>query len=260
MSDTESKRGGYRIEYASSGRAKCKGPKPCSGSPIEKGSLRLGTLVDMQGRTSFTWKHWGCVTAKVLTNLKNKVGDVDDLDGYEELEPADQEKIKTAWEEGKVADEDIPDSARKPAKEGDDEEEEKPKRKRAAPKKKKDEDAEDDDEEEKPKAKRAPRKKKEDADGEEKPKAKRAPRKKKTDDDDEEKPKKKPAAKRAPKKKKVESDEDGEDFGDAMDKVPDDEDDASEAEAGKKRKRVSASKPASKKKAKKQESEDEDDE
>lgn len=36
----------YRIEYAPSGRAACKGPQPCNGSKIEKGALRLGAVVD----------------------------------------------------------------------------------------------------------------------------------------------------------------------------------------------------------------------
>lgn len=41
----------YRVEYASTGRATCKGPKPCSGSKIEKNELRLGSLTEIQGHT-----------------------------------------------------------------------------------------------------------------------------------------------------------------------------------------------------------------
>ena len=48
-----------------------------------------------------------------------------DLDGYDDLKPEDQEKVNKAWEEGHVAEEDIPETAKKP--EGD-EEEEKPKK------------------------------------------------------------------------------------------------------------------------------------
>lgn len=78
---------------------------------------------------------WGCVSKKVIENTKRKVDAADELDGFEELEPADQEKVKTAWEEGHVADEDIPESARKhPANEGDDDDE-KPKKRAPARKK-----------------------------------------------------------------------------------------------------------------------------
>lgn len=65
------KKSGYRLEYASSARAKCKGthssitttnlnlnftpfigPKPCAGTPITKGELRIGSIVDFKGNTS----------------------------------------------------------------------------------------------------------------------------------------------------------------------------------------------------------------
>lgn len=55
------------------------------------------------------------MTKQVLTNLKKKVSDADDLDGIETLDEEDQEKIRKAWEVGHVDDADIPDSARKPA-------------------------------------------------------------------------------------------------------------------------------------------------
>ena len=86
--------------------------------------------------------------------MKKSFESAEELDGYEDLKPEDQEKVNKAWEEGHVADEDVPDSAKKP----DDDEEEKPKKKRAPVKKKakKDEDGD----EEKPKKKRAPVKKK----------------------------------------------------------------------------------------------------
>lgn len=93
MSDTEGapRKSGYRVEYASSARAKCKGwfesrfhpvqrgaqllystgPKPCSGriiglghlfeltflscslgTSIAKGEMRLGTLIEVRGATT----------------------------------------------------------------------------------------------------------------------------------------------------------------------------------------------------------------
>ncbi|CCM01220.1 uncharacterized protein FIBRA_03268 [Fibroporia radiculosa] len=145
MSDDEGgRKTGYRLEYSSSSKAKCNGPKPCKGTKIEKEELRFGTLVDIKGNTSFSWRHWGCVTRQIIVNAKKSFDDAEDLDGFEELTEEDQEKIRKAWAEGQVADEDIPDSARKPEGEDaeDDEDEGRPKKKKASAKAKKD--AEDD--------------------------------------------------------------------------------------------------------------------
>ncbi|KDQ31157.1 hypothetical protein PLEOSDRAFT_1054254, partial [Pleurotus ostreatus PC15] len=110
---------GYRLEYATSARAKCKGGKPCQGTPIAKGELRFGSVVDFQGNTSFAWRHWGCVTARIIENIKKSVEEAPEIDGYEALSAEDQAKVNKAWEDGHVADEDIPDTARKPEAEDD---------------------------------------------------------------------------------------------------------------------------------------------
>ncbi len=104
----------YRLEYSPNNRAGCKGPKPCAGTKIKKGELRLGTLVEIQGNQSFHWKHWGCSSAKVLRNIQEKEGitDPNDLDGYEDLLPIDQARVQRAFVMGHVAAEDIPESAR----------------------------------------------------------------------------------------------------------------------------------------------------
>lgn len=180
------------------------------GTAIAKDELRFGTLVEFRGahnlyviskhsiaplsltmvsfnqKKNSAWRHWGCVTPKILENVQKSLSDPGELDGFEELNEVDKAKIIKAWQDGHVADEDIPDTARKP--EG--EEEEKPKKRAPAKKaaKKKDEDAEEGTEEEaeeKPKkkpAKRAPKKKDEDAEEgedevEEKPKKARATKK-----------------------------------------------------------------------------------
>jgi len=67
--------------------------------------------------------------------MKKSFSEADELDGFDELQPADQDKIRKAWEDGHVADEDVPETARKA--QGDDvaEEEPKPKKKRAPAKK-----------------------------------------------------------------------------------------------------------------------------
>ncbi|PIL27746.1 transcription factor [Ganoderma sinense ZZ0214-1] len=130
MSDTEGgKKSGYRLEYASSSRSKCSGPKPCKGTPIGKGELRFGSLVDFRGNTSFSWRHWGCVTSKIISNMKDSFNEADELDGFDELKDEDQERIKKAWEDGHVAAEDVPETAKKADGDEEDEEEEKPKKK-----------------------------------------------------------------------------------------------------------------------------------
>ncbi|KAH9849562.1 hypothetical protein C2E23DRAFT_352102 [Lenzites betulinus] len=130
MSDTEgTKKSGYRLEYASSGRSKCNGPKPCKGTPIGKGELRFGSLVDFRGNTNFSWRHWGCVTTKIISNMKNSFDEADELDGFDDLNDEDQDRIKKAWEEGHVAAEDVPETARKAdGEEAEDDDEEKPKK------------------------------------------------------------------------------------------------------------------------------------
>ncbi|KAI6116797.1 zf-PARP-domain-containing protein [Pisolithus croceorrhizus] len=143
MSDNEgpAKKGGYRVEYASSGRAKCKGPKPCTGTDIPKGALRLGSLVEIRGAANYSWRHWGCASSKLISNMKERLDDVEELDGFDELRDEDKDRIRRAFEEGKVADADIPPSAGKPAA-GDAVEGEKPKKKRAPAKKKTETEAE----------------------------------------------------------------------------------------------------------------------
>ncbi|SPO21660.1 uncharacterized protein UTRI_01144_B [Ustilago trichophora] len=104
----------YRLEYATSSRAGCKGPKPCLGTKILKGELRLGTLVEIQGSQSFSYRHFGCITPKIIRNIQEKEGITDpaDLDGFEDLIPEDQARVARAFADGHVASEDIPDSAR----------------------------------------------------------------------------------------------------------------------------------------------------
>jgi Poly(ADP-ribose) polymerase and DNA-Ligase Zn-finger region len=82
------------------------------------------------------WRHWGCVTPQILANFTKSFSSPDELDGFEELKAADKERVSKAWEAGNVADEDIPESAKKGDGGEEEEEEPKPKKKRAPPKKK----------------------------------------------------------------------------------------------------------------------------
>ncbi|GFZ43305.1 hypothetical protein JCM24511_01025 [Saitozyma sp. JCM 24511] len=170
---------GYRVDVASRGQAQCNGQKPCKGTKIAKGEFRIGVWVEFQGHGSFKWRHWGCTTEKVLSNLKEQFDEASEVDGYEELPPVYQAKFDKAWKVGHVDDEDIPETARKPSDHEDgDEPASSPVKKKASKKKK---GGDDDDEDKKPKKAQAKSKgvKKESADGEDtKPKVKPAPKKK----------------------------------------------------------------------------------
>jgi hypothetical protein len=198
---------------------------------------------------SFAWRHWGCVTPKIFENIKKSFSEGSEVDGYDDLTPEDQAKIVKAWQDGHVADEDIPPTARKPA---DEDGEEKPKKAKRAPAKKKAAAVSDGEAEERPKSKRkaAVKKTVEDEAGEddekeeeeEKPKKKRAPPKKKAEPKEKAAPKK-----RASKKKKEEVDEEsGEDFTKELDDVPVGSDEEDEPEEKENSKKAPAKKPASK--------------
>ena len=53
--------------------------------------------------------------------MKQLFEEASELDGYEALTPEDQARVIKAYQEGHVADEDIPESARKSADEGGEE-------------------------------------------------------------------------------------------------------------------------------------------
>lgn len=102
----------YCIEYARSSRSKCKGLKPCKGTPINEGDLRFGTWVEFRANHTVVWRHWGCVTPKLLENLKKTISEPSQLEGYNNLRESDRTKIVKAWEDGRVAEDDIPESAK----------------------------------------------------------------------------------------------------------------------------------------------------
>ncbi|KAI9810894.1 MAG: hypothetical protein M1827_005753 [Pycnora praestabilis] len=126
----------YRIELASSGRSGCRN-KECQdkGFKIEKGALRFGTQVEIAEHQSWHWRHWyvhtdarvpasllgsaeakhiakeplihfrGCVTPQQLGNLQEVTnGDLDYVDGYDQVDAMMQDKIKRALEQGHVDD------------------------------------------------------------------------------------------------------------------------------------------------------------
>jgi len=75
-----------------------------------------------------SWKHWGCVSPKVIAKMQELYSDPSDLDGFDDLKPEDKDRINKALQDGHVAEDDIPESA----KEG----EEKTKKKAASRKRK----------------------------------------------------------------------------------------------------------------------------
>ncbi|CAI7610545.1 unnamed protein product [Penicillium pancosmium] len=103
----------YRFELASSNRAGCQ-TKECKDNKvkIKKGELRVGSWIDTERAQYWAWRHWGCTTPRVLLNIKSSIADEEDdkqldfdaLDGFDELSPEHQEKIKTAIEKGHIED------------------------------------------------------------------------------------------------------------------------------------------------------------
>ncbi|KAL8862103.1 MAG: hypothetical protein Q9178_001558 [Gyalolechia marmorata] len=93
---------------AASARAVCKNTE-CKNQKIKigKNELRYGVWVEFGEHQSWAWRHWGCVTPMQLAGLQDKLeGDVDMLDGYEDLPDDCQEKVKRAIENGHVDDDD----------------------------------------------------------------------------------------------------------------------------------------------------------
>ncbi|CZT15733.1 uncharacterized protein RCC_01567 [Ramularia collo-cygni] len=98
----------YRVELSKTGRAGCTAVH-CKkeGIKIQKGELRNGVLVDMGDYQSMKYRHWGCVTPSVIFNWKETSGgDMDLVDGYDELPDECKVKVARAFEQGHVDDED----------------------------------------------------------------------------------------------------------------------------------------------------------
>ncbi|EON64892.1 hypothetical protein W97_04126 [Coniosporium apollinis CBS 100218] len=98
----------YRIELSPNNRAGCKDTE-CknNGVKILKGECRLATLIEIQEKQSWAYKHWGCVSPKVISNMQAHCqGDLGLIEGYEEMPDEWQDKIARALEQGHIDDED----------------------------------------------------------------------------------------------------------------------------------------------------------
>ncbi|KAK9462832.1 poly polymerase and DNA-ligase Zn-finger region-domain-containing protein [Lipomyces oligophaga] len=86
----------YRVEISKSSRAACQGAECKSqGLKIMKGELRLGVYVTIAEHQSFQWRHWKCVTKRVMDNIKQEIKNLDDLDGFSELDSESQQIVKS---------------------------------------------------------------------------------------------------------------------------------------------------------------------
>ncbi|ETN44166.1 uncharacterized protein HMPREF1541_10716 [Cyphellophora europaea CBS 101466] len=103
----------YRFEQAKTARAVCRNTA-CKKAEIkiQKGELRMGTLVTIKDHTSWHWKHWGCVTPLQIENLQymlegldlEKDDEMEVIDGWEDLTPENQEKLRQAIRVGHIDD------------------------------------------------------------------------------------------------------------------------------------------------------------
>ncbi|GLB37536.1 putative HIRAN [Lyophyllum shimeji] len=100
----------HAFGYSKSSRAKCHGPPPCNGTPLEIGTLRYGRIIPGEFGDTIQWRHWGCVTPATLNELSSVP--VDSVAGFKDLRPQDQQKIKLAICSRRIDPGDIPESAK----------------------------------------------------------------------------------------------------------------------------------------------------
>ncbi|KAJ2970807.1 hypothetical protein NQ176_g8009 [Zarea fungicola] len=106
----------YRIEISPNNRAGCKDTF-CKKTAVKitKGEIRFGTWVEIEGRGSWSWKHWGCVSGDQMLRLREECDkganewDFDQIDGYDELgsNTEVQEKIRRCVKQAHIDAEDF---------------------------------------------------------------------------------------------------------------------------------------------------------
>ncbi|KAF9222676.1 hypothetical protein BS17DRAFT_708165 [Gyrodon lividus] len=97
-------------QYSKSNRSICKGPGPCTGSPLPVGSLRYGQISQGEFGETVYWRHWGCVTPDILRNLA--VTELNSITGFSTIRAEDQQKVRRAIATQRVDPADIPASAK----------------------------------------------------------------------------------------------------------------------------------------------------
>ncbi|KAF8530081.1 hypothetical protein BU17DRAFT_36177, partial [Hysterangium stoloniferum] len=83
------------------------------GTSIAQGTLMQGSLAYFGGNPNYVWRHWGCVSPRVLRNMKSSLRQWTDQGGSNALTAEDQERVRKAWVAERVAEEDIPLSGRR---------------------------------------------------------------------------------------------------------------------------------------------------
>ncbi|KAK7053402.1 hypothetical protein VNI00_004028 [Paramarasmius palmivorus] len=96
--------------YSKSTRAKCHGPPPCKGSPLEVGTLRYGKILKTEYGEEVEWRHWGCVTPDILMQLA--AAGLQEVQGYTDLKLQDQHKIRQAVATRSIDPSDVPSTAK----------------------------------------------------------------------------------------------------------------------------------------------------
>ncbi|KAJ7251551.1 SNF2 family N-terminal domain-containing protein [Mycena haematopus] len=103
------------VGYSKSSNAKCHAPGPCKGTALPIGTLRYGqTTTNAFGETKVEWRHWGCVTSLQLDQLAT-LPSMEHVNGFNQVSPADQTKIRTAISLRRVDASDVPVTAKVPA-------------------------------------------------------------------------------------------------------------------------------------------------
>jgi DNA repair protein RAD16 len=92
VSGEEVKKPSYLVELAKSGRAEC---KRCD-EKIENKTLRIGVIVEGDWGLFTRWQHLHC------TVFHRALLEVNDIDGYKELNEAQKAEVKTRFEESKT--------------------------------------------------------------------------------------------------------------------------------------------------------------
>ncbi|KAJ5293727.1 hypothetical protein N7508_008548 [Penicillium antarcticum] len=104
----------YRFELARSGRAGCQTAE-CkkAGDKIPKNEFRVGTWTDNERIQAWMWRHWGCLTPKIISHMQESIQiegtddyNFEQLDGFEELSDELKDKVRGAIEDGHIPDED----------------------------------------------------------------------------------------------------------------------------------------------------------
>ncbi|KAG6914962.1 hypothetical protein DXG01_014185 [Tephrocybe rancida] len=68
---------------------------PCEGGIIEPGELRIGRSLCKPPHQRLYWRHWRCITYRMLELLKDS--DPSEITGFHDLKPEDQKLVESAW-------------------------------------------------------------------------------------------------------------------------------------------------------------------